>query len=286
MKKRKIGLFLLCFVAIITFGVFAIPRFNPRTITTDSGWDSDYDGGSSGSDWGGSSGSDSWDRDYSESSGSSSSKYTIYDLIAMIVFVILIVGFPTITFSKRGSSKDCITFENNDYYIPKFFKGYKTETFKEKLYQIFLDVQKAWMEFDYDQLSRLCTDELYQSYKSDLEVLQLKNGKNIMSDFHVIQSAVKNIVEENGMIIITFQLRVAFHDYVINTTNHRVIRGSKRNIMDNSYLLEYVVKKDNEKKLVKCPNCGAELKGRDCEYCNSHFNDGDYDIVLSKKSRM
>jgi len=41
------------------------------------------------------------------------------------------------------------------------------------------------MNLDYEALSKLCTNELYNFYKADLEVLKLKNGQNIMSDFNL-----------------------------------------------------------------------------------------------------
>ena len=277
MRKNKIGIVLLCFVALFTFGVFAMSKINPRTIAADSGWDSDY----GGSDWGGS--DSSWDSDYGGSSGGSSGGDFFATLIVFFVIFIIVVIICLIPSKKNQNS---ISFENKDDLIPKFFPNYSIDQFKDKLYQIFIDVQNAWMEFDYEQLNKLCTEELYQSYRSDLEVLKLKHGKNIMSNFDLINYGIKNIFEQNEMIIVQFQLQVTFHDYVIDTNTNEVIRGNKNTFMNNTYSLEYVVKKNKNHELEKCPNCGSVLKGRDCEYCNSHFELDDYEIVLSKKSKI
>ena len=285
MKKL---ILILSFIALITVGISVVYKVNLRTLTADSGWDSDYGGG--GSDWGGSSSWDSGGSDWgSSSSGSGGSSLSSpievlasFFIMFIIIVIIIAVGLSS---SNKTSTRQVPTFENKDYLIPRFFPEYKTDEFIDKVYNIFVNVQVAWMIFDYDKLSKLCTDELYNSYKTDLEVLKLKNGKNIMNDFEKKQCFVTDIKEENNNYIVQVFLQVSFHDYVIDTTNNKVIRGNKNYLMHNSYLLEYVVSKNN-KKITKCPNCGAIIKGRDCEFCNSHIDTENYDIVLSKKNRV
>ena len=49
------------------------------------------------------------------------------------------------------------------------------------------------MEFDYNKLKEILSDELYNPYEVDLEVLKTKNQKNIMKDFELFESKL-NIV--------------------------------------------------------------------------------------------
>ena len=143
------------------------------------------------------------------------------------------------------------------------------------------------MDFNYDKLKELCTDELYNSYKSDLEVLKLKNGKNIMNSFTLLNYRIDSIKEENDNIIIKMRAKVIFYDYVININNNQVIRGNKNNKVINDYELEYIVHTSRNSDIPeKCPQCGAELHSRDCEYCHSHIETNNREIVLSKKRRI
>ena len=142
------------------------------------------------------------------------------------------------------------------------------------------------MEFDYDKLSKLCGDELYNSYKSDLETLKLKNGKNIMDSFKLWELKVYNITDSKDGIVLDVYLRVQFHDYVINTTNNNVIRGNKTQIHNNEYLLKY--KKKNVV-LDKCPACGAKIDDKSnqiCSYCGTNIVNNNSNFVLVEKGRI
>ena len=177
---------------------------------------------------------------------------------------------------RKHNYKDITLEELNKYGIDSI------DVIKDKLFDIFVDVQNAWMEFDYDKLSMLCGNELYNSYKSDLEVLKLKNGKNIMSDYKCIDIKIYDIKEKNNNIDLYVYLNASFHDYVINTESNKVIRGNKNNIMNNHY--ELVFRKNN-KVSNKCPSCGAEIKNNNgkCSHCGNLIVNNNSDYVLIKK---
>lgn len=63
----------------------------------------------------------------------------------------------------------------------------ENEKIAEEAYQIYYDIQMAWMDFDYDVLKTLVTDELFHMYKNQLETLKMKNQQNIMSNFELVQ---------------------------------------------------------------------------------------------------
>jgi ABC-type ATPase with predicted acetyltransferase domain len=154
---------------------------------------------------------------------------------------------------------------------------------KKDLYKIFVDVQIAWMEFDYDALAKLCGDELYNSYKRDLEILKLKNGKNIMKNFDEISLDIESIYKRDNNIFINVILEVEFYDYVINTKTNKVIRGDKNRLYNNAYLLKY--KKENAL-LDRCPSCGAQIKNlsnQKCPNCKNVIVNNNNDFVLISK---
>ena len=139
----------------------------------------------------------------------------------------------------------------------------------EELYRIFIDVQNAWMNFDYDKLKELCSDELYNSYKKDLEILKLKDGQNIMNSFRPKEMYIKKATRRDNALEIEFYLDIKFKDYVINTKTNKVIRGSKHQTIHNKYRLVY---QKQDFYMDKCPSCGKELPATSnttCPSCNS-----------------
>ena len=158
---------------------------------------------------------------------------------------------------------------------------------KNMAYKKFIAIQNAWSEFDYDKIRELCTDELYNSYISQLDTLKLKKGKNVMSDFEQNSIKITNVKEEAGNVIVTVYLNVSFYDYVINTVSGEVTRGTKQRKLTNNYILTFVKAKGTVTN--KCPNCGAPIKGNTsskCEYCDSTIVTDAKDYVLSKKTNV
>ena len=132
----------------------------------------------------------------------------------------------------------------------------------------------------------MCTDELAESYISQLDTLKLKNGKNVMSDFNPIDIKITSAKLENDLISVVVYANITFYDYVINEKTGEVIRGNKSRKVNNHYLMTFVVANES---ITKCPGCGAELKMNTsgvCEYCRMKIVKNASDFVLSKKTNI
>ena len=163
--------------------------------------------------------------------------------------------------------------------------GIENKVVTEELYQIFIDVQNAWMNFDYDKLKELCSDELYNSYKKDLEVLKLKDGQNIMHHFKPLNMSIKKATRKENALEVEFYLDIKFKDYVINTITNKVIRGSKNQTMHNKYRLVY---QKQDFYTDKCPSCGEALPAKSnttCPSCGSTIINNTNKFVLVHKER-
>ena len=291
---------ILIFIILVIISLTAI-----FYVKADSGWDSDY----GSSDWGGS----SWDSDYSSSydydygsgysrhdsgfdySGSVNTSGKTDKVKAFIIFLLTIgswILIPTssILLSSLFSKNKNNNYKRiNNYYdvSDDIFKTYfnsDIEIIKKQLYDKFIDVQKSWMNFDYDNLRKLCTDELYNQYKTQLETLKLTNGQNIMSDFTLNDIKIYNIIKSNDVVRVNVFLDVQFKDYVINTKNNKVVRGSKNIYFDNGYELAFVMSNNN--KTTICPSCGAQLEvisSNVCPHCKNTIVQVSDELVLSKK---
>ena len=282
MKMKKLLQKLLVLLLVIT------PFALVLNVKADSGWDSDYDSGgssdwcSSSSDW--SSSSSDWD--------SSSDDGSISFSLTTIIFVVIVIVAICMELSKKKeeASTDLQLYQDvSEDKLKEILPNLTLSYLKNMAFDKFVEIQNAWMEFDYDKLRELCTDELYNSYTSQLDVLKIKNGKNIMSDFKALETKIIDIVEQNGNVSVKVYMRVSFYDYVIDTTNNAVTRGNKNSKIVNNYVMTFVRSKEGINKDISCPNCGAPIKANtsgECEYCGSTIVKDASDFVLSKKTNI
>lgn len=293
--KALVGLSLVTLLAIVVLN-------NVSTIKADSGWDTDYDSGGSwdsGSDWGGS----SWDsgsdfNDHSSTDSMSSVDISQDEFFTFLFLIIIIMFIAIISINvkhKKIASKDTNKIDISKYkeltqeQVNKIMPSLNVLEFNFKAYQIFYDVQMAWMDFDYDQLKENLTDELYNSYVMQLDILKSKNHKNVMKEFELIESHIFDLKEENGLYIAKVFLSVRFKDYVENVNTGIIVRGSVNNKVCNTYVLTFICTKEKSNNINKCPNCGAEVEGNTsgtCEHCKSKLINKTYNWVMSKKEKI
>ena len=280
MKHNKKILLLLLIISVLSFNTLSL---KPKA---DSGWDSSYDSGSwdswdSGSSW-------SSDSDWGYSSGNYSGSGDI-NPISFIIIMIIIITIIIIVSKNNGSITSSSRVINNIYsdvsddILNKY--GIDKASFKKMVYEKYVDIQKAWMEFDYTHLRDNLTDELYNSYIMQLDALKIKNQKNIMSNFEPIDTKIISIKEENGLVNVNVYLRVEMYDYVVDSDN-KVLRGSSNRKIDIEYIITFV-KTTKEVHDTICPNCGAKIDattGGKCEYCGTVIVIDAKDYVMSKKS--
>ena len=297
-KKIKYG-----FICLITLLMILTPIISKA----DSGWDSDYDSGGwdsggwdSGSDWGSSDwGSSDSNWHYSGGSSSSSSGSGVFGFIFGIIFLVVIITIvsninkPKGPKSGSGSNANISSNIDIDYQdieqskIDEIDSTINIEEFKKQAFNIYKDIQEAWMNFDTDTIRKLTTDEMYNMYSSQLETLKLKHQKNIMKNIEYVDANITNITKEDGVISVVVYLRVKCLDYVINEKTKKTLRGKDNIRLDIRYLLTFVKSETDNKKVETCPNCGAPvdiISSATCPYCDSTLVKNASDYVMSKKT--
>lgn len=290
MKKKK-NIFLIIFLCL----------FLSLTVTmrADSGWDGDYDSGSSwdsgGSswDWGSSSSDHHWSssnrHDRVDSADDLGSAFLIMGVFFTICIVITAV---IITTQKNKNNQNRFNNNTNDIQynfgydinkIKEILPGFDANEFRTSTFDIYKKIQIAWMDFDYDTLKELTTNELYNLYKSELIALKAKKQKNIMENFSLLNFRVTDIEKGTDDVSIKVRMNVMCKDYVVDQ-NNTVMRGNKNRMVTYDYEMTFtkgLKTKDN-----KCPNCNAPLENvqtSTCPYCGSTVISDNHDWVLSKK---
>ncbi len=313
-RLNKKGL-LLIGLAIIFLGVLCYScATDYSSLTTDSGFDTGYSGGSSGggsySSSGGSGGGSISIEGFIYIFGmmiilalvtdrvGKSVKYHKYKNMVELTMICLIIGLPMITVNIipilvvfivlaflfryfEGMSKKVNTRLRNECYA-KLTPDEKA--LLDECYKIFCDVQIAWMDFDYDKMRELVTDELFNQYQNQLKQLELKGEKNIMEDFELIEAEISPSKIEAGHEEIDVKMTVTFYDYIANNKN-RIVRGNGNVKVRMIYALTFI---RDTKAIHNCPNCNAELKeGQSvCEYCHAHIQSVTSKLKLAKKKAL
>lgn len=299
------------FLIIFAFSV-------PILVGADSGWDSDYGGSSWGgsswggsSSWSGSSGSSYWDYDSGYDGGSSTSRsYSYHDrssrhysrsssskiddwffFIGCFVFCFLCIMSRhknKLYFASKSHYYDMNEkyIGDSDLEIKQFFPDLTERELIDLLYDKFVKIQIAWMNFDYAALKKLCSDELYYSYQSDLELLKSNHGQNIMNGFEILAGNINGIKKDGDYLIINMYLHASFYDYVIDTRDHHIEKGDNQKKLHNQYHLEFIVNVHAQNS--ECPSCGAVIDSDDgeCPYCHTFIKRVYSDIVLNRKTKL
>lgn len=269
MKKRNILILCLCVFLICLFATTCCMQL----VGADSGFDAsfDFDSGDSDGDGGG-------------------LFYLIYlcfehPLLGITVLIILLA----IYLSNEKKKKEIINNAlNSKLELLDLNKFPEEKQFEIQAFNIYKELQFAWMNFDEERIRKLTTDEMYNMYLMQMDTLKVKNQKNLMYDIKYLGSRVVNRHEENGQETIVINMQVSCYDFIIDTTTNKVVRGFATKLNNYSYELTFVKTTDN-KKLDICPRCGAPVEGNNsgvCEYCGSTLISNNYTLVMSKKKML
>ncbi|MGN1355847.1 MAG: TIM44-like domain-containing protein [Bacilli bacterium] len=292
MKKSFLNKIIL--VVILTLSVAATWLYaNPVDVATDSGFDTSYDSGGSYSSSSSSSYSSSSSSSYNHSSSSSASAGKIFLVIIAVLYIDYLCGKIQSELDKKQLEKRKNKF-NSLYKInktvsedefSKYIKKESMDDFVFERFQDYVDIQNAWMEFDYDVLGNKTTNELYNQYLMQLETLKTKGQKNVMNSFTYVKGKVTNIEKTDNQLAVTVEIVTRFYDYIVNQENGVILRGSDKKKVTLHYQMTFV--RSTKKSITThCPNCGAKLKKTStnvCEFCKTTITKESKEWLLAEK---
>lgn len=282
-KLKKVTIYLILFLTLVV----GANTIKITKVDADSGFDSSYDSG--GSSWGGS--SDSWDSssswDSSDSSSGSGEPASLTSLMIVVVLFIVVFVIENEISKRKTEKKQIIKSKDMDLdLISKIDPNLNLYEFKNEAFNIYKDVQEAWMNLDDGKIRTFTTDELYNMYSMQLDTLRVKNEKNIMKEINLVTASLTNLKIENNIETATVIMTVNCYDYIVDSQN-KVVRGNDKNKIEITYELTYI--KSVGEKVNKCPNCGAEINDDNsttCEYCRAIITRNTSKWVLSKKQSL
>ena len=174
-----------------------------------------------------------------------------------------------------------ITHEEINSFIPNI-NAFELE---KGLYNEFINIKEAYMNFNYPLLKKLCSENIYNIFYDELEKLKNNNSKNIIKDFAKIEDRIIDVSSNNDIVTIDYYLDVKFYDYVINTKTNKIEKGNDKYKLHNIYRLTFT--KSNKENNI-CPNCGAHIESGStkCSHCKAVIVKDSSEFVLSEKRKI
>lgn len=294
---KRIRLFAL--VAALAVALMLI--LTPVAGIADAG---DFSGGSDyggGSDWGGSDYSYDDDDDYYSSGtyysggsggGDSSGGELIIGAIVMIIVIYVMLkgrkGSSTKANRPAGASRTVLpmTIEDLKAKDPNFSE----EAVKEKIGNLYIKMQGAWQNKDWEPMRADLTDALFNQMKSGVEAKKRNHQTNYVERIAILGVNLTGFGQDENHDIITAELRTRIVDYTVDDNTGAVISGSKTAEKFLTYEWTLVRTKDSRTPLQTkdaakfCPSCGAPLDvnhSAQCPYCGTVITAASYDWTLN-----
>ena len=295
MKKKILAIIFSALVALSIPSALVGAYYN---LPLDVGNFNDYGGGG---DWGGTT-------DYGGTTYSSSSVSD--DPEGLIIAAVIFIGIIVISIISNNRSKNKSNNENTSYssyetpaqYMPadctnkitEFIKqsdiDFNTEKFIAWSKNIFITLQTAWSERDWEKIRTIEKEELFEQHNAQLQEYIRLGRINCIERINVNQAFLHKYVRDENFEHLTVCMKVRMIDYIIDEKSGKLLKGNKDNDVYMTYLLTFTRRKGIKTTLINgvisnsCPHCGAPVDsasaGR-CEYCGSIVHSGEYNWVLS-----
>ncbi|MCQ2483924.1 MAG: Tim44-like domain-containing protein [Clostridia bacterium] len=162
---------------------------------------------------------------------------------------------------------------------------------KEKVSNMYIQMQNCWQKKNLEQLRPYFTDALYAQFDRQLEPYRTRHETNIVERIAVLGVAFNGwrTVGDNDEIIATVRTRIV--DYTIDDKTQQVVRGDRNREKFMTY--EWTLSRKSGVKTttesgtrsISCPHCGAPLdinKSAKCEYCGSIVTVDSSDWLISE----
>ncbi len=151
---------------------------------------------------------------------------------------------------------------------------------------IFMELQTAWTEQDWQRARPYETDSLFQNHLFWIRQYQQQKLRNVLEQIQFERMVPVKVRSDRFYDAITCRVYASVIDYTVDEHGERVC-GNKTHPRRFSEYWTFIRgrgAKPNPHDARNCPSCGAPLKismAGVCEYCDSKVTSGEFDWVLS-----
>ena len=152
---------------------------------------------------------------------------------------------------------------------------------KKYLYDIFYKFETAYNNVDYNTMYNLSTPKLYDLYHTNI-VLNLKfDEKKIIDNIVLEKMLITDAYSSSNKQVITTAIDISYLNYTMKSDG-KIVNGNPTKMIKERFEVIFI-KNFDKKDSSRCPNCGANVTGSTCEYCNSSISSSDFRIDSIKK---
>ena len=169
--------------------------------------------------------------------------------------------------------------------------AFNATAFLEWAKEVFLKLQEAWMERDWEQVRTFESPELYAQHERQLKEYKRLGRINILERININNAYFFSLTKDQEWETLSVVMNVRMVDYIIDEHSRQVLKGDTNRDCFLSYF--YVFKRKagvqtttakQEAGTIACPNCGAPthvVSSGKCEYCNFVITVKDHGWVLT-----
>lgn len=296
--KRMNRFLYLSLIALCVLALFNVTA-SASTLLYPSPLDAGFFGGDSDFDFDPPSWNDSGSGDYGYTGGGSSVGGIP---IPFPVVIIIIILFFVLSRKKKGSSSaptsvaaippaQSAAVADQIRQVDPFF----TEAeMREKVSNLYSEMQRAWETQDWEPMRARLTDDLYNQMWRQMQELVTRGQINRIERIAIMSVALKQFYqdEQNDNLLIRLTTRIT--DYTIDRNTGNVVSGDPKREKFMTYewtMIRSVGVKtpapgvEGKQEVSRnCPHCGAPIdltQSARCSYCHSIVTAPEFDWVLS-----
>lgn len=159
-------------------------------------------------------------------------------------------------------------------------------TFEARVRSVFLELQAAWGDLDWERTRPLQTASLYDTHVFWIERYKRRHWRNRLDGAEVRQVFPARVERDAHYDAITVMIRAAGRDSTVDERTGAVIEGSKDRVVEFREYWTFIRRSGASRGAVasRCPNCGAPLpegQTRACEFCGGLVEGGEFDWVAA-----
>ncbi|NLV85947.1 MAG: Tim44 domain-containing protein, partial [Clostridiales bacterium] len=239
----------------------------------------------------------SWgDDDYYYSDGGGGDGFGI-----TIVVVVIIVIYVFISGRKKGKATVVgAGAEPTTNLMPlasllEIDSGFSEAAMKEKISNLYVQMQNAWQDKKFESMRPHMTDSLYNQFARQLDELVRAGNTNYVERIAVLSVNFTGWRQDevNDSIVALVKTRIV--DYTLNDRSGKLVSGSKTAEKFLTYEWTLIRSKgmttpqpssegSQDTVSIRCPSCSAPLEvnqSAKCPYCDSVITARDYDWAIS-----
>ncbi|MBO5142684.1 MAG: Tim44 domain-containing protein [Clostridia bacterium] len=309
-KKLIFTFIITIFLLVPNFARADVGDFESYDSDWSSSWDSDWGSSSWDSDWGSSS---SYDSDWNYSSNDNGGSLGPMIFVAMVIVIIIAsrskernvliensTNYPNMkrpagSYRGNGYVRNPQRSENVAEEVRKNDKYFNDEKFLAWTKNLFVKLQTAWSERNFETIRPLETEDLFEQHSRQLKGYINRKQINKMERISVNFAELVSYAQDNEKDILIVALNSSMLDYIVDEASGKVLKGSKDNRLTNTYKLTFIRKKGiiteegtGKLKTTNCPNCGAPTtvtSSGKCDFCGTVITIGSHDWVLGDMER-